>query len=155
MSNNVYDILDQFYQYELQISEIYASFTYMFEEDNEFWWKISLEEKNHASLVASVKQVFAPAGKIPSMLDTIDIENIIIENKKLTEILAHLKDKVPNRKEAFKIAIELENSAVENHYQEFMESEGGSQIDRMFRELNNYDKDHVARISEYMKENGI
>lgn len=79
---------------------------------------------------------------------------IFQSNKYVNELLEIYERKVPTRREAFQIALELEQSAAEAHYQEAMASGGiqdSSGLIGIFRDMNGADKDHSKRIREYMK----
>jgi hypothetical protein len=56
---------------------------------------------------------------------------------------------------AFNIALRLEQSAGEIHFQDYMTSEADSEMDRIFKRLNQDDKDHAKRIQSYMTQHNI
>lgn len=61
----------------------------------------------------------------------------------------------PEDAEAFNIALNIENSAGEIHFEKFMNKETELKIDHIFQQLNKDDKDHANRISSYMNRNSI
>jgi len=73
---------------------------------------------------------------------------LILYNKKI-------KNSSPSREEAFNLALRIENSVYELHYQGFMEKKTDSQLEEIFIQLNNGDKDHAERILNYMEEHDI
>jgi hypothetical protein len=73
----------------------------------------------------------------------------------LVSLIKQYKEKPPLLIEAFSIALEVENTAAELHYQEFMHKDEDSLIIKIFHRLNQQDKDHYLRIQAYMQEKGI
>jgi len=44
-------LLDESIQLELNLAKLYTLFNDHFEEDEEFWWQLSMEERSHAALL--------------------------------------------------------------------------------------------------------
>jgi hypothetical protein len=76
-------------------------------------------------------------------------------NSKLSTLIKEYKYVSPPRDVAFNIALELEESAGELHFQKFMEQETSSDIGEILKQLNKDDKDHADRIRSYMESHGI
>lgn len=148
-------LLDEFRHIEVSMSEVYSIFQKMFPEDADFWWTLSQEELNHASLISSIKQTFVPLGKYPAFINEVTFEAAFNEEQQLKDLIERLKTEDISREEAFQIAFDFENSAMENHYQQFMSSKDINKIDEIFQKLNHYDKDHADRISKYAIDSGI
>jgi len=68
MSDDLRRLIDEAIKLELNMAELYLSFHNRFSEDAGFWWKLTIEEKNHASLLKSGKQYFLDAGMFSSEL---------------------------------------------------------------------------------------
>ncbi len=148
-------ILNEFIRLELKVAEIYNFFHETFPEDKDFWWKLCQEERNHASLIKSAKDVFVPLGKYPSVFLTISLNDLQESNKELYNILDKYKRTPISREDTFIIALKLENTAAEKHYQRFMEKKTSSKLDALFQELNYDEIDHAKRISSYIKKHEI
>jgi len=155
MQTLLHQLIDEAIQLELNVAHLYIDFHLQFKEDATFWWKLAIEEENHAALLKTVK----------TMLDTQRLE---IPRDLLPEKLESLKDsnaliwqmqeefkQAPGRKKAFLLGIELERSAGELHYDQFMHKTPDSKLQRVFRKLNGDDMDHANRIEEYMNAQGI
>lgn len=140
---------------EYNISAIYTFFHEYFPEDSEFWSKLALEEKNHATLFESSIDILKSSNQFPQDLIVHDIKTLEKDNKKTLDLVYQYKSLPPSREQAFNTALELENTETEQQYQEFMISQSGNQIEHIFREINQADKDHAARILKYMEEHGI
>lgn len=156
MTNDFAVLLEESIRLELQVANLYLLYKNMFPEDADFWGKLMLEEVNHASILRSLKECFAPVdlwtqGLLAPVL--VDLQTV---NGKLTGLLGKCREGKPPRAEAFWVALELEQSAGELHFQEFMETvEPFSELDKVFKRLNGDDRDHAKRIRLYMASQGI
>lgn len=140
---------------ELNVGEVYQIFSVKFPQDYNFWWKISIEEMNHAALIESINDIFLTE-------DNLTTEEIEKQTKVLHKLNLIVKERIeryklvpPTRAEAFKYGFELENSVGEFHFQFFMTSESNSQMTKIFQKLNGNDVNHAKRIDNYMKDNNI
>ncbi len=157
MKEEYLNMIEESIRIELQVSELYLLFFNCFPLDKGFWWKIALEEKNHAALIRSL-------GEFPEQLEEFQeslFSSSMIELEKTNSMLRSLIEKFeaepPDRETAFNTALEIEESAGELHYQGFIEDEKDSdmKIVQIFRKLNREDKDHSVRIRSYMQKNSI
>jgi rubrerythrin len=151
MNEKLIRVLQESIELELKIAELYQLFHNVFPQDNEFWWNLILEEKNHAALLRTLKEVFLPIGKFPVRLLSTSLHEFQQTNAAITETLQKCRAVPPSRTEAYHIAYALEQSAAELHYQKFMANAPDSDIDRLFQQLNNHDKDHAARLRIYFE----
>ncbi len=140
---------------EYNISAIYTFFHESFPEDSEFWWKLALEEKNHAALFESSIDIIKNIDQFPQDLIVHDISTLKTDNKKTLDLVYQYKSLPPNREQAFNTALELENTETELRYQKFMINHNNNQIERIFREINESDKNHTKRLLAYMEEHGV
>lgn len=153
-TQNVLEYLSQSIDLELNASKLYSLFASLNPEDSIFWNKISFEEVNHASLLRSGIE-FYKLNMFPVNILSNDIEELKAVNNEFDKIMSdYIKN--PSRKKAFQIAIDLETSAGESHFQDFMSDENeNSQISKIFKKLNHDDVDHLNRLIEYMEENNL
>jgi len=155
MEKDFIALIDESIQLELNVADLYLLFLKLFPEDSDFWWKLVLEEKNHAALIRSGKEYFEPLNKFPYDLLADSLQKVKDTNSRLKSMINKLESVSPLRQEAFNIAFEIENSAGELHFQNFMNKETNLKIDDIFKRLNKDDKDHALRISSYMEKHGI
>lgn len=146
-------VVDASIQLELNVADLYTLFHEIFPPHASFWWKLCLEENNHAAMLRAAKEQFEPIGKFPAQLFSGKLEDIVNCNNTITGLISKYEASPPSETEAFNIALELEQSAGELHYQEFMEN--ASAMDKVFQRLNADDKDHAERIRDYMERRGI
>ena len=135
------------------MADLYSIFYATLEQHTEFWWKLHLEERNHASLIRTVRDYFDPIGIHPKDLLLEDLHEINHCNAIITDLIKRYNNQSPDEAEAFNIALTLEKTASEAHYQHFMSSH--EQLSSLFRRLNKDDKDHLERIKAYMELNDI
>ena len=155
MSNDVTALIEESINLELNVSEVYSLFHQSFPDDVDFWWTLLQEEKNHATLIQRGQEHFEPIDMFPQNLLAHSLQNLKDTNSKLHSLIKNIQNSPPSRQEAFNIALELENSAGELHFQKFMDEEANSAADRIFKRLNKDDKEHAMRIRFYMEKHGI
>lgn len=155
MNNDLLNIIDESIKLELNASELYYIFYENYIEDSDFWWELHMEEKNHASLLRSIKEFFVPYNKIPEDLVVDNLRLLKETNKEIEDIIEYVKKAKPSRLAAFTTALKLEQSAAETHFQNFMEGSFGEKFEEVIRRLNREDRNHYLRIKNYMEEHSI
>lgn len=153
MNKDINEIIDESIKLELNISKLYGLFYDFYLDDSDFWWELQMEEKNHASLLKSIKEFFVPYGKIPEGLLVKELLTLEEANQEVEAVIQRVIDTTPSREECFDIALELEASASETHYQMFMDNGSGDKFSEVIQTLNREDKDHGDRIKRYMEKN--
>ena len=141
-------------QLELNVGKLYMLFYRLLPEDAEFWWKLSLEEENHAALLKTAQQMRASRVEIPNEMLPPGLIELQKSNQMIISAMADF-EKHPDRAKAFELAHRIELSAGEAHYEEFMNGAVDSRIKEVFRKLNRDDLNHAQRIRQYMAERQI
>jgi hypothetical protein len=155
MTEELERIIDESIKLEQNVAALYNIFSVIFPEDSDFWRDLALEERNHASLIKEGKKSFLLRGEFPHELLAPKIEMLIRTNNKLASMLKAYSKKPPSRKRAFNVALEMENSAGEVHFQQAMENPSNSEIMAIFQHLNRDDRDHARRIRNYADYKGV
>jgi len=155
MDKKLAQLIDESIKLELNVSKIYMFFCNTFPEDSVFWRKLVLEEKNHADLIKSGKGTFLLPGQFPSKLLTPSMKILCKTNNRLISLIKRYNEKLPSRESAFNIALDIEKSAGEFHYQLAMEKSPTSSIMKIFQGLNKDCKNHTNRILAYMSDKRI
>ena len=141
---------------EMDIAALYSIFSRSLPEDSEFWEQLCFEEKNHAALIASIRETFVPLSmEFPVTIVAESLTELERANKVVAGHLATFQEAPPDREKIFNTALELELSAGEIHFQCFMKNPPATVLEEMFQQLNLEDKDHSLRLHAYMKEQGI
>lgn len=153
MDQEIKFFLKESIEFELNIGDLYQLFSVKFPEDYDFWWKISMEEMNHAALIESINDVFMTESVQPSDSIEKQTEDLRQMNHTLKARIEQFKLISPSRIDAFKYGLELENSAGESHFEIFMTEEPTSQMEKIFQKLNGDDLNHAIRMEKYMKAN--
>jgi ferritin len=155
MAPTVATLLDESIQLELNLAKLYTLFNDQFTDDEEFWWQLSMEERSHAALLQQEKKQPQPLQFFPENLLSKDLEALKANNAFISEQTERLSASPCSREEALSLALKIEMSAGEAHFQEFMESETGSLTADIFKQLASEDQNHARRIRDYMKDNGM
>lgn len=155
MKDDVARIIEKAIQLELNVAKLYMVFQKALPDDADFWWRLALEEQNHAALVRTLKENFVPKGIVPDELLSSSLHKIETINAQIVKQITEFKTTPPSREEAFNIAHQFEQSAGELHFQIFMGNVKEVLIDQIFQKLNGEDKDHAIRIRSYMEMYGI
>jgi len=146
--------IDEAIQLELNAAEIYAIFSESIPADADFWAGMSWEERNHAALLKTGKDILMPREKFPGEILPDFIQSLIDTNRCLGSLREKYSQTPPDRSTAFAVALKIENSAGEMHFQKVMESRAASRIVQILQELCEDDINHYARIKRYMNEVG-
>ncbi len=155
MDKKLAQLIDESIKLELNVSKIYMFFCNTFPEDSEFWRKLVLEEENHADLIKSGKGTFLLPGQFPSELLVSSVQTLCETNNKLVSLLKEYNEKPPSRESAFNIALNIEKSAGELHFQLAIETSPTSSIMEVLQVLNKDCKNHANRILAYMSDKSI
>ncbi len=155
MNERVSGLLEESIRLELNAAALYEAFYRAFPDDSEFWWRLVIEEKNHAALIRSIGEAFMPVGILPNGLLSPSLDKIREANTAVIALIARCKTASPSREDAFSMALNLEQSAGEIHFDAYMKTEAPSKIDEIFQGLNRDDKDHAQRIRSYRGKHGI
>ncbi len=113
-------LLEAAVRLELNIGRLYVRYHQLLPEDASFWWRLSLEEKNHAALLRSADQLTGIAHEVPPGLLPERLEDVLDLNARVEACIVGTVAKPPTRAEAFRCALELEQSVGEVHFQSFM-----------------------------------
>jgi ferritin len=148
-------LLDESIQLELNLAKLYTLFNDQFEEDEEFWWQLSMEERSHAALLQQEKKQPQPLQFFPENLLSKDLEALKSNNARILAEAERFSSAPFSREKALNLALHIEMSAGEAHFQEFMDSDTGSLTADIFKQLASEDQNHARRIREYMKEQGV
>ncbi|NTV97930.1 MAG: rubrerythrin family protein [Chlorobiaceae bacterium] len=155
MSATLQQHLDESIKLELNLASLYTIFNDNFPEDEDFWWQLAMEERGHAALLQQEKKQPQPLQFFPENLLARDFQTLLDVNAKISGLVVTFSEKIPSRFTAFSTALELELSAGEAHFQEFLDSPDSSYSANLFKQLNQEDRDHALRIRSYMEENKI
>jgi len=149
--NTIEELLNEAINLELNIQDLYVFYSKTYSRDHTFWWKLQLEEGNHASLLKAIRQrsqetLIQDASSILSE----DYEELKKANDLIKTTLTKWKSKPASQSEAYQFALKIEQSAQELHLQNTIEQESELEIIKLFKKLTGADRDHAKRISELL-----
>jgi hypothetical protein len=145
-------IIDLAIELENVVADLYMLFHEIFPEDADFWLKLFIEEKEHASLLMWSKNLLESTGEFPEELVPSDTTPLIGAINKVKACISNFSTEKSTREAAFRAALEIEESAGEIHFQEAMEKKADSTYLETLQKLNLEDRDHAQRIRTYMHE---
>ncbi|HED30109.1 MAG TPA: rubrerythrin family protein [Prosthecochloris aestuarii] len=155
MEKEVHELLRQSIDLELAIARLYSLFHDTYEEDDDFWWQLAIEERNHAALLRNEVKNHKEHGSLPENLLATDLKAVREAIEYVEHLITTFTASPCSRTEALQTAYKIENSIGEIHFQEFMERRSCSLGDELFKQLNQDDKDHAERILQYMFSQGL
>ena len=117
--------------------------------------ELAKEEENHASLLRSGRDYYLQQGLFPEHLLCSNLTELKRAGKKLDELYSSFEAEHPSEEVAFNVALWLEASASEAHYQFMMNEHSSTGTIKVFQQLNGDDKDHLERIKIFMRKKGI
>ena len=147
-------VIEEAISLELNVANLYFLFYRQLPDDSEFWWKLAIEEQNHAALLKTVKQMTRSELQLPREIVPSGKKELAASNKLLLQAIEDFENH-PDRTKAFQFAFKVENSAGELHYQSFMKYGTESRLMDVFRKLNGDDINHADRIRQYMNQHNI
>ena len=147
--------IDEAIQLELNAAAIYSIFSKAIPEDANFWAELSWEERSHASILKTGKDILVPQDKFPVEVLPDFVQLLIETNSWLKSLLKEFSQAMPDRQIAFEIALKIEESAGEQHFQRVMAEPSDSNIINILQELCEDDLDHMNRIRAYMSDAGM
>jgi rubrerythrin len=145
---NIRILLEESAQFEMDAYEIYSIFKGSNENDAEFWGQLANEELDHAGLLTKCLPLCSVEDEIACIISVDEIELIKEARRKIHQFMIEFQ-KNPSPSNARDMAIEVENSIIENSYQKFMDAVPNSDLKQLFQLLNGKEKDHVKRIVHY------
>lgn len=154
MKKYVLTLIQEAAKFEMDIYNLYISFGKLFLEDSAFWNKIADEERNHAVIMQKSYSYLECDNKIFNQIIPNNILSIIDNKEKMDKLIIDFNNS-PERTFAFNLALLIETSLFESTYQKFMASNFESKDNILFQKLNGDEKDHIKRITQYMKVNNI
>ena len=86
MNSDITALAEESINLELNVSEIYSLFHSCFADDANFWWKLALEEKDHAALIRGGIEEFEPIGEFPHEILSNSLQDLKETNKKLRSL---------------------------------------------------------------------
>jgi len=149
--NTIEELLNEAINLELNIQDLYVFYSKTYSRDHTFWWKLQLEEGNHASLLKAIRKrsqetLIQDASSILSE----DYEELKKANDLIKTTLTKWKSEPASQSEAYQFALKIEQSAQELHLQNTIEQESELEIIKLFKKLTGADRDHAKRISELL-----
>lgn len=144
-------LIEESIRMEQNSAALYRIFHKVHPDDADFWWQLHLEEKSHAMLLRAAQDSYTKRGQYPEGIVADCLEVLRNDNDRLENLVKQHRENPPERSDCFTIAIEIETSIGESHYDLFMDKEPSTPIEKAFQQLNRADKSHEKRIREQLQ----
>ena len=148
-------LIEESVQLELNVASLYTIFSNTHREHADLWSQLSLEEEGHAALIKNAAERCDLSASLSNEAVSASLKKLERCNHHIAELIKQFRVEPPSPEDAFNIALELEQTAGEIHYQEFMDIGDGSILDKVFQKLDQEDEAHSAQLRAYMAKNGI
>ncbi len=148
MENQYTPLFNEAIRVERNISSFYALYATNFKDDQLFWQMLSEEEEHHAKILESGLELLLEQKLFPDAILDLDIKELKETNSMLEEKIAECKEKMPNKKEAYTYALELEQASLEFFFQQTVSDKADEEATKIFDNLVGFDKDHAQRIQD-------
>ena len=99
MDDTLSSIINEAIRLELNLAKLYLNFHLKFPDDANFWWKLTMEEENHASLLRSAREYFIPADVFPRNMLSSDLAPLVEINRRVENLLVLYQRTPPPRKQ--------------------------------------------------------
>lgn len=148
--------LEESVAYEERLAELYRLFAKRHPRDEAFWSELAVEEEHHAAILRSLG-VWVAIGADVAHVVAPSLPKLKKSNAVLSRVLERARKEPVTRSDAFNIALNLERTASEAHFQKTMvgKAGGNDKLAGAMRRLCAFDKDHLKRIRAMMKTAGI
>ena len=134
-------------QVELNLSKLYCLYSEIYKDDGNFWLQLSTEEMNHATLLKTGMDEFSDMNLFPDELYHEDLDELKQVNYVLKQMKEAYSQNPIDKKIAYNIALNLEESNQEKQYNIFMNKiPPESKAMKLFQSLNGDNKNHIERI---------
>ena len=148
MENQYTPLFNEAIRVERNISSFYALCAAHFKDDQLFWQMLSEEEEHHAKILESGLELLLEQNLFPDAILDLDIKELKETNSMLEEKIAESKERMPDKKDAYTYALELEQASLEFFFQQTVSDKADEKATKIFDNLVGFDKDHAQRIED-------
>jgi rubrerythrin len=139
---------------EAMTAEIYHAFSRLFPQVKDFWYDLALSEENHTNIL------LLAAGLHRAGTQTEDIApRSLYQVQETFTLVSDSKKRVGTNnlsiKEAFEMALQIENSTGEIYFQQVITQQTDSEVILGLRELLVDEQLHNIKIQSFMKTHGL
>jgi len=136
---------------EAGVAAVYRAFMERFSGDAAFWARLAKEELEHEEIFRSVEE-FGPYEENPDDPLQLPPESLIASTIHYVEALfARMGTTALTRKEAFEIAVKLEENMIESYLNEALEAKDLCDVEGVVEQ----ERVHLDQIASYMDQQGL
>jgi rubrerythrin len=140
---------------ELLAAEIYLILADSFPAERDFFMDLCQQEQEHADIL-TIGMGFQRVGEVPDYIVPESFLRIYETFKLARDIKKKLENEKVSLKGALSMALELEDSIAERHFQDiFSHAESDSYIINKLKTLQSDSKRHADKIKDFMKSKNL
>lgn len=151
MTKEIEELIDESIKLEDNVGALYNLFSKLYPEDRDFWWQLYMEESAHAVILQDAKETFIPAGVFSDKIIYKELNELKKSNEEILKKIQEYEQNKPSKEEIVNLAITLEESAGEAHFQMLTDTPSDERGVKIFQKLADGDRDHAQRIKKYFK----
>lgn len=151
MKRTIQEIIQESISYELDVYDLYLSFSEYIPEDEKFWKQLAEEELNHASILRKCLSLNSENQNALENFSSVDIKAVFNCRKNL-KLLQSEFEKNPTSIMALQVALKTEKSTIESNYQVLMNKTTDNKVLKIFQLLCGEEKNHLKRIINKSKD---
>lgn len=138
--------LKEAYLIERNLASFYFALSNQFREHREFWWKLSIEEENHASIFKTYIDNLIPMDLFPAEIIDLDLNNLRNTNQLIMDAIAQSSNASLPKKELYKLALMFEGMSGEFAFQKALEKNPDSKSLQLVHSIGKDTTNHASRI---------
>jgi len=135
---------------EAMTAEIYHAFNRLFPQVKDFWYDLALSEENHTNILL-VAAGLHRARKLTEYIVSPSLSNIQETFTLVSDSRKRIGANNVSIKDAFEIALQIENSTGEDYFQQVMRQETDSEVILGLQKLLVSEQLHSVKIQDFMK----
>lgn len=147
-NSNLLELIDESIKLENNLGDLYAIFCKHFTDHKDFWNQLSVEEYNHASILKGGREYFIPLKTFPREIICENLDLLKNINENILRNISNFNIEPISLFTALNIALQMETSAGERHYENAMNNKLPSEVIKIFQKLNDADLNHAERIKK-------
>jgi hypothetical protein len=148
-------LVDGLERIENALAAVYHHFLWMFPLDADFWGQLMKEERGHAMLVRTHREFIIESPDLAQFLERLSVPLFLKTVIHIEDLLVQMPQSPPSRSKAITLALWIEKSAGELHYDAMMSVSSRSVALKAIQNLFHGDTDHIKRIEAYGRLQGL
>lgn len=153
MEVSVQAVVEEAIRYENNLAALYNLFSSSLPDDADFWWELSVSEKQHASLLKAGQRLFSEEFARETMPS--DLEVLRASNRSLEATIDRFKQDGPQPEEALRVALGLEGDTNEATLHRLLDIDPSKPAREVVDRIERENATHEEQIRAYAGRKGF